>query len=162
MKLLPLVVATGLLFGTAFLHADEPVTIEAAWVAAVPPTSNDTAAFGKVVNHTDQPLKLTGGKSAAAKEVVVMITTKTEKEGAEVLGMKTVPSLEVPAGGELVLEPGGDHIMVMGLLEPLLEGTKVAMTLQFEGDADPIEVEMPVKRMEEAACKSCQAAKNEE
>lgn len=161
MKLLPLFVATGWLFGTALLQAAEPVTIEAGWVAAVPPTSKDTAAFGKVVNHTDRSVKLTGGKSAAADEVVVMITTKTEKNGAEVLGMKTVPSLEVPAGGELVLQPGGDHIMVMGLREPLAEGTKVAMTLQFEGDVEPIEVEMPVKRME-TACQSCHAAKDEE
>ena len=35
----------------------------------------------------------------------------------------------VPAGGELVLQPGGEHVMLMGLTTPLESGTTATVTL---------------------------------
>ena len=42
----------------------------------------------------------------------------------------------IPAGGELLLEPGGDHIMLMCLTAPLLPGDEVELVLQFEGGTE--------------------------
>ncbi|MBP6513721.1 MAG: copper chaperone PCu(A)C, partial [Steroidobacteraceae bacterium] len=46
--------------------------------------------------------------------------------------MRRVDPLHVAAGERLVLEPGGTHVMLMGLRSPLLAGEKLPLTLLFE------------------------------
>jgi periplasmic copper chaperone A len=48
--------------------------------------------------------------------------------------------LEVPAGGELVFDPAGLHLMCLGLDEPVAEGDLVPLTVRFDG-AGPLTVE---------------------
>jgi copper(I)-binding protein len=50
----------------------------------------------------------------------------------ETMMMRRVDRIEVPAGGEVVLQPGGYHVMFIDLKEPLQPGTSVEITLQFE------------------------------
>lgn len=47
-------------------------------------------------------------------------------------GMQQVSKLDIPAGGTLTLEPGGNHIMLIGLVKPLVAGDTYTATLQFE------------------------------
>jgi copper(I)-binding protein len=49
-----------------------------------------------------------------------------------VMRMRPVEALLVPAHGEAVLEPGGLHVMLMGLGDPLVEGNSLPLTLHFE------------------------------
>lgn len=56
-----------------------------------------------------------------------------------VMRMRRVEAVEVPAGGEAALEPGGVHIMLVGLKAPLDEGGSFALTLVFE-NAGEVEV----------------------
>lgn len=56
--------------------------------------------------------------------------------------MQQVDAVAVPAGETVVLEPGGFHIMLMGLGEPLVEGDELTVTLTFEQAGD---VEVPVE-----------------
>jgi copper(I)-binding protein len=51
--------------------------------------------------------------------------------------------LVIPAGETVALEPGGNHIMFMGLTNPLEKGAMVEVTLQFE-KAGEVMVMMPV------------------
>lgn len=53
--------------------------------------------------------------------------------------------IEIPAGGEVKLEPGSFHIMFMGLKEPAVEGKKFPGTLTFE-KAGKVEVEFAVDK----------------
>ena len=53
--------------------------------------------------------------------------------------------LAIPPGGTVVLEPGGRHLMFMGLLEPLEEGDRRIVTLAFE-HAGAVEAEFVVLR----------------
>jgi copper(I)-binding protein len=46
--------------------------------------------------------------------------------------MRQLTSLEIPANGSVELKPGGYHLMMMGVQEPIKEGEQVKMTLQFE------------------------------
>jgi copper(I)-binding protein len=46
--------------------------------------------------------------------------------------MLPVEEIVVPAHGEAALEPGGLHVMLMGLKGPLEEGQSFALTLEFE------------------------------
>jgi copper(I)-binding protein len=50
--------------------------------------------------------------------------------------------LPIPAGGSLALTPGGTHLMLIGLQEPLQAGGEVMLTLEF-ADAAPIDVAVP-------------------
>ncbi len=50
----------------------------------------------------------------------------------DIAKMIHLESLEIPAGGAIALEPGGLHIMFMGLSAPFEDGDKFDATLVFE------------------------------
>ncbi len=50
----------------------------------------------------------------------------------DIMTMRPVSFIEIPAGGEVELKPGGLHIMLIGLNEALEPGAKVQLTLVFE------------------------------
>ncbi len=57
--------------------------------------------------------------------------------------MEAVEAFAVPAGGELRLVPGGDHLMLEGLVAPLVPGEAVPLTLRF-ASGGTVEVTAPV------------------
>lgn len=64
-------------------------------------------------------------------------------QGSQSTGMQQVAKLEIPAGGTLTLAPGGSHIMLMGLVKPLVAGEAFQATLQFDkSPAQTISVEV--------------------
>ncbi|MFW6091794.1 MAG: copper chaperone PCu(A)C [Actinomycetota bacterium] len=104
-----------------------PLTVEEAWVKAA--DEGMTAAFGVLANTSDADVRVVGAESPAAAAVEL-------HEVAEVDGEQTMREkdggFEVPAGSEHVLEPGGDHLMLMDLAGPVQpgEGVDVVLTLQ--------------------------------
>jgi copper(I)-binding protein len=58
--------------------------------------------------------------------------------------MRKVEAIDVPAGGEVMLKPGGLHLMFIGLAKPLVEGETVAVTLVFE-KAGEVALSLPIK-----------------
>jgi copper(I)-binding protein len=62
----------------------------------------------------------------------------------EVMKMRRVQAVEVPAKGSAALQPGGFHIMLVGLKHPLQEGERFPLTLTFE-TAGEITVEFAVE-----------------
>ena len=126
-------------------YAEDPqIKIENAWLQAVPPVSSDTAAFMRIHNDGQTPIKLVGGSCAIATRVEPMITTTQVHDGHKVMGMEGVPALEIPAGGTLDLKPGGDHVMVMGLKTHPKEGDRVNMVLRFAPGDQQVNVELTV------------------
>ncbi len=119
--------------------------ISDAWVRAVPPSVTDSAAFMRLENDGDQPLRLTGGATDLARMAMPMQTTRKTVNGVEVLGMKSVDFIEIPAHGEAILKPGGDHLMLMGLTRHPAVGEQVKVTLEFEPGDVKLTVEMPAK-----------------
>ena len=65
------------------------------------------------------------------------------KDEGGVMRMRQVEAIEVPAGGEAVLEPGGLHLMCMGLTGALVEGEALSATLVFE-QAGEVAVSLPI------------------
>ena len=108
------------------------IKVENARVLAVPPVAEATAAFMVLVNPGDRPVRLIGFTSPIAGGTAPMITTQETRDGRTVLGMATVPTLEVPARGRRELKPGGDHLMLMSLKGTPKEGETVSLTLRFE------------------------------
>ncbi len=103
-----------------------PLTVLSATIVAVPPGITETSAHLTLKNAGSTAVVLTGASSATFGHVMLMKTTRT---GA-MTGMKTVPTLTVPARGTLTMGPGGDHLMLMGIKRPLKPGEKITLTLK--------------------------------
>ncbi|MEV6165439.1 copper chaperone PCu(A)C [Streptomyces sp. NPDC052052] len=100
------------------------------------PVSDMAAGFLVVRNSGSASDRLTSVTSPLSDDVTVHET----KNGT----MRRVTSFEVPAGGELDLERGGNHIMFAKLKQQPKQGEKVSVELHFE-KADPIRIDLPVK-----------------
>lgn len=139
-----IVLSTGLL---SIVSAEPPsVQITNAWIREVAPGVQDTAAYMQIHNITQAPLQLVGGSSTIAGKVEPMITTKQARGGHEVLGMETATGLTIPGRGTLELKPGGDHLMIMGLLSHPKEGDQVKLTLKFSPGDQQIDLQIPVSK----------------
>jgi uncharacterized protein YcnI/copper(I)-binding protein len=82
---------------------------------------------------------------SAASPVAGVTQIHEMKMEGDLMKMNEVPGgVEIPAGETVSLKPGGLHIMFMQLAQPLVEGTKVPLTLTFE-KAGSVEVELSVE-----------------
>ncbi|WP_405811138.1 copper chaperone PCu(A)C [Streptomyces sp. NBC_01520] len=104
--------------------------------AFMPQPVGDMAAGFLVVKNSGGTDRLTSVSSALSDHVTIH-ETKNQ-------AMRMVSSFEVPAGGELDLGRGGNHIMFMDLKKQPKQGETVSVELHFE-KADPITVDVPVK-----------------
>ena len=71
-----------------------------------------------------------------------------------VMRMRAIPGLDLPAGKPVELKPGGYHLMLMDLKQPLKEGTSVAVILVIEsrdGKRESVEVIAPVRSLSSPA-----------
>ncbi len=120
---------------TEFLTAQSDSSVIAAddpWIKAVEPAGEHsmTAAFMTIRNAGDEPVGLISA-SVDGAQVVELHETVADEHGATV--MRAIDgSLEVPAHGERVLEPGGEHIMLMQLSRGFEAGDLVDVTLVFD------------------------------
>lgn len=118
--------------GTTAPPQDEPVgddlTLADPWVKAA--EEGMTSSFGTLRNDSGRDLVLIG-VSTPASSMVELHETSSDGSGGMSMAEKE-GGFPLPAGGELVLEPGGDHIMLMDLAAPLLPGDEVDLTLLFE------------------------------
>lgn len=85
-------------------------------------------AFMTIRNNGSQPDTLIGAESSAARVVEIHETTMS----GDVMRMQQVESLEIPAGGEVLLQPGGYHIMLIDLQQSLAPGDTIEITLVFQ------------------------------
>ena len=85
-----------------------------------------TGSFGTLVNSTDAEITVTGASSPVAGMVELHETTMV---GGEMVMQPKPGGFVVPAGGSLALEPGGNHVMLMGLTGAIAPGQEVPITL---------------------------------
>ena len=136
------------LLGAPVVLADDQtgVTVQHPWMRAVPDVMDSTAVYMVLVNTSAVPAELVGGSTAIADSVAPMITTKEGEGLQQVLGMKSVDALKIPAHGTLVLEPNGSHLMVMGLKGHPKEGTQVDFTIKLEPGDHEIHLKIPLQK----------------
>jgi copper(I)-binding protein len=93
-----------------------------------------------LTNNSNVTDALVGVKTDAAESAELH---KTEIDANDVMRMKPVEAIEIPAGGSVALEPGSSHIMLIGIKEQLAAGDKVSLTLSFRNAApQTVEVEI--------------------
>ncbi|WP_448630431.1 copper chaperone PCu(A)C [Cellulomonas soli] len=111
--------------------AAESITVEDAWVKAA--ESGMSAAFGQIQNTGDADVSVVAVESPASP--MVQLHETVENENGEMVMREKEGGFTIPAGGELTLEPGGSHIMLMDLVEPVVAGDEVTFTLTFSDDS---------------------------
>ena len=123
------------------------ITIEDPWVRATAGTEDPsmTAAFLAVDNETDEDVTLQAASSPVAG--TVQLHEMAEVDG-EMVMQEAPGGILVKAGGGQLLQPGGYHVMLMGLKGELAPGDEVDLTLEFS-DGTSIDVTAPVKEFTE-------------
>ena len=104
------------------------VVAEDPWVRPTPPGAKLAAGYLTIVNRAARPDRLVGASSAAAARVEMHVHIKD----GEILRMRQVKELRIPAKGKFELRPAGAHLMFVDIKRPLREGEKLAVTLEFE------------------------------
>jgi copper(I)-binding protein len=108
-------------------QASAQVDISQPWVRATVAQQKATGAFFQLKAKADSRLVEVRSSVAGLVEVHEMAM-----EG-DVMKMRAVPSLALPAGKTVELKPGGYHVMLMNLKAPIKAGDSVPLTLIFEG-----------------------------
>lgn len=121
-------------------HAGDVVTIEDAWVRAAP--DGMSAAFGTLKNAGSQDVTVVSVASDTSSRLELHETT--QNDAADMVMREVEGGFVIPRHGELTLEPGGDHIMLMDLTHPLIAGDEASFTLTFSDDST-YEFTAPVK-----------------
>jgi copper(I)-binding protein len=110
------------------------------WVKAV--DSGMTAAFGLVENPTDHDITIVSVTSSVSDSAELHETL--ENDAGDMVMQPIDGGFVVPAGEMLMLEPGGNHIMNMGVTGPILAGDDVTVTLTLD-DGSTLEFTAPAK-----------------
>lgn len=129
----------------AMAHPDAAhVAAEGAWARASVAGQQATGAFVRLT--AKEPLRLVGVRTPAA---AVGEIHEMKMEG-DVMRMRALDGLDLPAGQTVELKPGGLHLMFQQLKAPLQEGTQVPVTLVFQdaqGAESRLHLQVPVQRM---------------
>ena len=141
MNRLPRLLAlTGLAFAAQLASAQ--TTVKDPWVRGTVPQQQATGAFMQITSAQ-------GGKLVSASSPVAGVVEIHEMAmDGNVMKMRAIPGLDLPAGKTVDLKPGGYHVMLMSLKQPLKDGETVPLTLVVEGKdgkQEKVEVKAAVK-----------------
>ena len=103
------------------------VTVTGPWVRATVPSQMATGAFMTLTAPKGGRLVEAKSPVAGVVEIHEMVMDK------DVMRMRAVAALALPAGKAVALRPGGYHVMLMSLQQQIREGDRVPLTLVVEG-----------------------------
>lgn len=116
------------------------VTITDAWVKSA--ETGMSAAFGELANTGTEDVTVVSATTEASSMIELHETV--ENDSGEMVMREKDGGFIIPAGGSFMLEPGGNHIMLMDLTAPLVAGDDVTFTLTFADDST-LQFTAPVK-----------------
>lgn len=132
--------------GTTAVQAQ--LSVKDAWVRGTVPQQKATGAFGQITSV--QGARLVSATSPVAGVVEIH---EMAMEG-NVMKMRAVTALDLPAGKPVDLKPGGYHLMMLDLKSTLKAGDLVPITLVVEGadkKRETVELSLPVRALGSAA-----------
>ena len=115
------------------------IMIHDSWARASIGSAPNSAAYMTLMTHGSETDKLLAVSSPAAERAEL----HTHMMENNVAKMREVEAIEVAPGEPTVLEPGGLHVMLIGLKGPLDEGSDLSLTLTFE-NAGEVSLDVPV------------------
>ncbi len=129
---------------TAGCAQAQNVEVRDAWARSTVPSQKASGAFMKLTAKE-------GTRLVGADSPVAGITEVHEmKMVGDVMKMRAVDALELPAGQTVELKPGGYHVMLMDLKTSLKSDSTIPLTLMFKdakGVESKVEVQLPVRSM---------------
>lgn len=133
-------------FASAHDVQTEHLRIAHPFATPTPPSVTNGAAYLDIEAYSDS-VTLVSVRSPVSESVELH---DMQMEG-DMMKMRQVNSISVDAGETLTMRPGGGyHIMFMGLQQPLVEGERFPMTLEFAEHGD-VEVEVWVQSAEQGS-----------
>ncbi len=134
MKTIPTVVTLAMLLNCSSLAAlAADVDIKDPWVRGTVSGQQATGAFMTITSKSGAVLVGAASPAAGNTEIHEM------KMDGGVMKMRAIPRLELPAGKPVQLGPGGYHVMLINLKQPLKKGDTVPLTLQVESRDKKVE-----------------------
>jgi len=133
--------------------AQAEVTVTEPWVRATVPGQQATGAF--MVLQSSENARLLGASSPLTKQVEVHEMAMEN----DVMRMRQVQQIELPAGKAVELKPGGYHIMLLGLDKQVEAGSSVEITLEIQnaaGQKEALKVNAPVRALNTKAAQGHQ------
>ena len=112
--------------GAPVFAAAPSVKVTDAWVRATVPGQKTASAYLELTSDRDAALVAAGSPAARSVELHSM----SMHEG--VMRMRALPRIELPAGKAVKLSPGGLHIMLIDLKQPLKAGDTVTLNLSVQ------------------------------
>lgn len=109
------------------LAAHAEVSVKDAWIRATVAQQKSTGAFMQLQSSNDVQIVDIQTSVAGVAEIHEM------KMDNNIMKMRPIPQLALPAGKAVELKPGGYHVMLMDLKTQIKEGDTVLMTLTVEG-----------------------------
>ena len=106
------------------------VRVEAVW--ARPTIAGQSVGGGYLSMHSTRADRLLGASTPAAGRVEM----HTMAMAGDVMQMRQLDAIDLPAGQKVELKPGGLHLMLLDLKRPLVAGSKLPLTLRFEKAGD--------------------------
>ncbi len=126
-----------------YRHGD--LTIDHPWSRPTPPGTPMGVGYMRITNDGTGDAVLVSAHTPRAGHVSIHETVMHDG----VMRMQSVDGgLVIPAGQTVELKPHGYHLMLEQLQEPLREGERIPLTLQFRGMA-PLEVELAVQPLDD-------------
>jgi len=126
----------------ACAQADNDITISDAWARATAPGQKVAAAYMNLSSKQGAALIRAECDLAGSVEIHSMTMEN------DVMKMRMLEELALPAGKTVSLAPGGFHLMLFNLKQPLDAGKQAKFTLHFRTDAGKeksIDITMPIK-----------------
>jgi copper(I)-binding protein len=139
-----LFIAAGLLvagFATHVSAQPSGIVVEDAWAPPTPGAAKTAAVYFTVINRGSTPDRIVGAVTAAAEHADMHTTIRD----GDIMRMRRVVSVEIPAGGKAVFSPNGFHVMLTGLKAPLKMGDALPVTLKF-AEAGDVPVVVTIRR----------------
>ena len=115
------------------------LSIDRPWSRELPPVAPNGAAYLRIENGGNEAVRIVSASSPIADRAEL----HTHETEGGVMKMRHLHSVEVPAQGGVSFEPGGLHVMLFGLKEPLVAGESFPLTLGFQ-EAGEIEVKIEI------------------
>lgn len=133
---------TAVLSGTTFAAGSaDQIMVSDAYVRQAPPGAPATGAFMRLRNSGNSLVKLIKADNPASQ----LTELHTHLHEGGVMKMRPVKDIPIPPGGEAILKPGGLHIMLIDMKQPLVDGDQLPITLNFDDGSSKV-VKLPVKK----------------
>ncbi|WP_051278342.1 copper chaperone PCu(A)C [Solimonas flava] len=130
------------LCGSVPALAAGPVSVISPWLRATPPGASVAGGYATFRNDGDVPRRVVSVSVEPALAASAAIHSMSHEGG--MMRMREVDGLDLPAHGSVSLAPGGLHLMLMGLKQPLAAGQ--SQRLQFVlDDGTRLSVDFPVR-----------------